>query len=498
VSAVESHFSPSTPSYIRVHPCSSVASILSLSILPLLPLCLSVSVIQSVESADGPTFSRDVAPIIFHHCSSCHRSGQSGPFPLLNYRDVQKRAKQIAMVTQRRFMPPWLPADVEHGVPFVGSRRLSDEQIELIQRWVEADTPEGEPQDLPPLPEFNDGWALGDPDLVLTLNDPFTVPAQGDNVIQVFVLPVNLPEDRWISAVEFRPGNPQLVHHASFLVDTTGSALMMDAASPGPGYPGMGNIGLKQVGSFGGWTPGVSIRPLPPGMARLLPRHCDLVVEVHFGPSGKEEIEEPAIGLHFAPEPVTHPVTAITLGSFLLDIPAGQNDYTVRDEFTTPVPLQLLAIRPHAHYLCQKMMITATLPASDEEQPKTVMLLRVDDWDFNWQQVWQLTSPLELPAMTKLELEFIYDNTAANPQNPFNPPRVVRDGHGITDEMAQVFLHVTPAEPGDLEKLEDAYRRKLLERMRHDQSRRIIYQAQPEVNETGSAVSPPAQVSPRP
>jgi len=459
---------------IRVHPCPSVVPF---SFFSLLALCLGVSVVQSVHGQDQPTFARDIAPIVFNHCSSCHRSGQSGPFPLLNYADVKKRAKQIAMVTQSRFMPPWLPVTVEHGVEFVGSRRLSDEQVKFIAAWVEAGAPEGEAKDLPPLPAFNDGWMLGEPDLVLTMNEPFTVPATGNDVIQVFVIPVNLPADRWVSAIEFRPGNPRLVHHASFLVDTTGSARMMDNANAGPGYPGMGNIGLNMVGSFGGWTPGVAMKPLPEGMGRLLPRECDLVVEVHFSPSGKEEIEEPAVGLHFAADPVTQPVTSITLGSFLLDIPPGTADYTVRDEFISPVALKLLAIRPHAHYLCQKMRITATPPPSAEGVAVApITLLRVDDWDFNWQQVWQLTAPLELPAMTKLELEFIYDNTADNPQNPFNPPREVRDGHGITDEMAQVFLHVTPGHAEDLPKLEDAYRRKLLDRMRSDQSRRIIYQ----------------------
>jgi len=436
-----------------------------------------LGVVQDARADDERTFSRDIAPIIFNHCSSCHRSGQSGPFPLLNYGDVKKRAKQIAQVTQSRFMPPWLPAPVEHGVEFVGSRRLSDEQVRLIQQWAEDGAPEGDPKDLPPLPAFSDNWTLGEPDLVLTLGEPFTVPAAGNDIIQVFVLPVNLPEDRWVSAVEFRPGNPRLVHHASFLMDTTGSARMMDNANPGPGYPGMGNIGLNQVGSFGGWTPGVPMKPLPDGMGRLLPKECDLVVEVHFSPSGKEEMEEPAIGLHFADAPVTQPVTSITLGSFLLDIPPGQSNYTERDEFITPVALKLLAIRPHAHYLCQKMKITATPPPSAEGVAAApITLLRIDDWDFNWQQVWQLTQPLDLPAMTKLEMEFIYDNSPANPQNPFNPPREVRNGHGITDEMAQVFLHVTPGNPDELPTLEDAYRRKLLDRMRHDQSRRITYQ----------------------
>jgi len=183
------------------------------------------------------TFNRDVAPIVFAECAACHRPGEAGPFPLLTYDDVRRRASQVADVTRRRVMPPWLPA-AGHG-EFLGDRRLSDEQVATIGRWVEQGAPEGAAADMPPRPPFADGWQLGEPDLVVRMPEPYVLPADGADVYRNFVLPVPLAAGRWVKAVEIRPGNAKVVHHAFLLADRTPASRRLDALEPGVGYGGM-------------------------------------------------------------------------------------------------------------------------------------------------------------------------------------------------------------------------------------------------------------------
>jgi mono/diheme cytochrome c family protein len=440
---------------------------------------------QHQQADDSPAFTQDIAPIILDHCSACHQPGQAAPFSLLTFDDVHKRAKQIAIVTLNRFMPPWQPEPNQPPAHFAGERRLTNEQIAMIQRWVDHGAPQGEPDSDPrqvraPAPgEQDNGWALGKPDFILSLDEPFQLAAEGLDVVHTFVFPVNQSEDQFIKAIDFRCSNPQAVHHVSFLLDETGNARMLDEADPGPGYASMGDLGLNLAGSYGVWSvgshadlsrdarEGSSQMFLPKGVARPLPNEAALVAEAHFKPTGKPEALKVEAGVHLAREPVHRFPIAIALGTFFIDIPAGERFYQVKDSVTLTVDAHLLSVAPRAHYVCRTMNVSAILPDGSLMQ-----LLRIDDWDFNWQQEYVYATPPCLPAGTKIEMEFTYDNSAENPRNPTIPPQRVRDGYRPTDEMGLLFLHAVADQRSDHEKLEQGKSAKLITMMEMARTRR--------------------------
>ena len=408
-----------------------------------------------------PTFSKDVAPILYANCVSCHRPGEVAPFPLLNYADAKKRAGTIDSVVSDRFMPPW-KAEPGHG-DFLGERRLSDEQVATISNWVKNGAPEGNPKDLPPQPKFTDGWALGQPDLVIKMSEAYTVPAEGRDVFRVFVIPMDIPEDKYVSAVEYRPGNRKVVHHALFFLDTTGKARELDALDPQPGYGRMGGVGFTPTGGLGGWAPGIQPERLPDGLCRPVKKGSDLVLQVHFHPSGKEEVEQSTIGLYFTDKPKKI-LRSFPLMTRRIDIPPGETKYTVTQSFTTPFALELVGLTPHAHLLCKEMKVWMTPPKGERQ-----WLIYIKDWDFNWQDQYLYKNSIKVPAGTRFEMEYIYDNSAANPRNPSDPPKRVTFGEQTTNEMAITFLHFATDKNGiggmDPERIRD-----ILRRMREQQN----------------------------
>ena len=257
----------------------------------------------------SPTFSKDVAPIVFKNCAMCHRPGELAPFNLLTYDDVKQHARQIATVTKSRFMPPWKPEPSESGMAFQGERRLTEAEIQTLQRWVDAGTPEGDRRDLPPAPAFPSTWHLGEPDLVVTMPEPFDVPADGKDVFRNIVLKVPTTALRYVQAIEFRPGNPRVLHHARVLVDETDASRWRDAQDPGPGFGGMEAPEAHfPDGHFLGWAPGKLAAkealpwPLAPG--------TDLVIQMHLRPTGKPERLQASVGLYFSDKPpAASPVT---------------------------------------------------------------------------------------------------------------------------------------------------------------------------------------------
>src|SRR5687767_3797627 len=218
------------------------------------------------SAAPAPTFSKDVAPIVFEHCVSCHRPGEVAPFSLISYPEARRRARLIADVTSRGLMPPWKAAP-GHG-DFVGERRLTDQQIQTLRAWAGAGALEGNPADLPPQRRFTEGWHLGQPDLVVKMTEPYTLAAEGRDDFRVFVIPLNLDQDKYVRAVEFRPGNRKIVHHALFFLDNSGAARKLDDQEPGPGYRRMGGPGFTPSGGLGGWAPGFTPHFLPDGVGR--------------------------------------------------------------------------------------------------------------------------------------------------------------------------------------------------------------------------------------
>ena len=391
--------------------------------------------------AQQVTFNRDIAPIVFHNCATCHRPGEAAPFSLLSYTDVKKHALQIAEVTRLRIMPPWLPEPQE--LKFADELRLQDSQIALIRRWVEQGAVEGNPADLPPAPKFVEGWQLGKPDIILEASKPLTLPPQGTDTYWNFVFPVPINETRWVKAVEIRPGDKRYVHHANILVDRAGAALQREP-EPGAGFGGMEIRIESQVFDPDShllfWKPGTIPYVEPEGMSLRLDKGTDLVLNTHLQPSGKTEVIRPSIGLYFTPQPATKLPMLLQLENDLkLDIPAGQKDFLVTDEFTLPIDVDLMAIYPHAHYLGKDMQAFATLPNG---RKKT--LIHIPQWNLNWQAVYRYAEPVRLPKGTTVSLRYVYDNSEENGLNPNHPPARVVGGNRSSDEMCHLWLQVLP------------------------------------------------------
>jgi tetratricopeptide (TPR) repeat protein len=392
------------------------------------------------------TFYRHIAPIVYQYCAPCHRPGESGPFSLLTYDDVRRHASQIAEVTKRRYMPPWLP-EPGHG-DFAEERRLTDTQIQLIQEWVRLGTPAGQPVRGQAPPSFSSEWQLGPPDLILHVNKPYQLSAEGTEVFWNFIVPVPITATRWVRAMEIRPGNPRVFHHANVVLDRSGAARRQERV-PGEGFPGM-DLTIEEEtfdpdGHFLSWKPGSEPVQEPDGMAWRAEPGMNLVLNVHLRPTGKPEIVSPAIGLYFTDKPESKfPMLVQLEHDGLIDIPAGDRDFLVTDQFRCSMDLNVLAVYPHAHYLGKLLEGYATLPDGT-----TKWLIRIPEWDLNWQGVYRLKKPLLLPAGTVVSMRYHYDNSAGNIRNPNNPPKEVKGGNQATDEMGHLWLQVLPAAPGD-------------------------------------------------
>ena len=389
-----------------------------------------------------PVFTRDIAPILYQHCASCHHEGEVAPFPLITYEDAGKRAKLIAEVTRTRSMPPWKPVSGYNH--FAGERRLTEAEIETIQRWAAAGAPEGDRAKLPPPPVFEAGWKLGKPDLVVDLPQPFDVPAEGNDIYECFIVPMNLPalpKDKFIRAVEFRPSNRRVVHHSLLFTDTS-------YTPRAPRYPCFGTVGLFPTLGLGGWSPGMGPIRMLGGAAPPLAAGSKLVAQVHYHPDGKPEQDRWSVGFYFTDQAPVRRVVDVGLASNAIDIPAGDPHYVVRARFTIPVAIDAVGVIPHAHFLCREMRGWAILPDGRKQ-----WLLNLRDWDFNWQDQFQYAHPIRLPADSRIEMEFVYDNSAANPHNPNSPPKRVRSGPGTNDEMAGLHIQSIPVHMSELPEL---------------------------------------------
>ena len=424
-----------------------VAALVAVGMLPTATAAAGSRSGAGEQPRDPVTFNRDVAPILYAHCVGCHRPGGIGPFSLTNYADAGDRATDIAAATSARRMPPWKPVP-GHG-RFRNERRLADVEIALLARWAASGAPEGDPAELPAPPSTGGGWQLGTPDLVVTMEAPFRLPAGGTDVYRNFVIPAGLDSRRWVRAVELRPGagGGHVIHHARILLDATGGARSLDADDPEPGYDGlMLDHARFPAGHFLGWAPGKTPVELPAQLAWPLDPGVDLVLQLHLLPAREPVDIQPAIGLHFADGPATLTPVSVLLTSKAIRIPAGDPAHVIEDRYRLPIAVDVLGIAPHMHYLGKRVEATATLPNGSEEP-----LLRIDDWDFNWQDEYRYREPVHLPAGTRLRVRFTFDNSTANPRNPHTPPVTVGFGPQATDEMAELMLQVLPiGDPGAL------------------------------------------------
>ena len=395
----------------------------------------------AAEQTDAPvTFNRDIAPILHANCVGCHRPGGIGPFSLTTYADARERADRIAAATTERRMPPWQPV-AGHG-RFRNERRLPDAAIALLSRWSATGAAEGNPAGLPIPPAAGGDWQLGTPDLVVTMNTPFRLPAGGTDIYRNFVLPAELDSRRWVRAVELRPGagGGRVIHHARILLDGTGAARSLDAGSAEPGYDGlMLDHARFPSGHFLGWAPGKTPVELPDAIAWPLDPGTDLVLQLHLLPTVEAIDVQPAIGIHFTDRPATLTPVSVLLTSKAIRIPAGDPAHVIEDSYRLPIAVDVLGIAPHMHYLGKRVEARATLPDGNE-----LPLLRIDDWDFNWQDEYRYREPVHLPAGTRLRVRFTFDNSTANPRNPHTPPVAVGFGPRASDEMAELMLQVLP------------------------------------------------------
>ncbi len=405
----------------------------------------------------SPTFNREVAPILAHHCGECHRPGGIGPFSVLSYGDVRSRAARIADAVRTRAMPPWKP-EPGYG-EFEGARRMADAEIASIVRWADAGAVEGDSAlTSPVVPEFPGGWALGPPDLVLTMPEAFELPAGGMDVFRLFVLPVPLAEGRYVRAVEFQPGNPRVVHHVTMRLDRSGQSRRLDDQSPGPGSGALTPFSASGPdGQLLGWTPGQRPYRSGEGMPWRLEAGTDFVLEMHLRPAERVETIRSKVGLYFTTGPSVRTPVALRLGRQDIDIPPGASRHGLTDRFTLPVDVEVHGVYPHAHNLARDVRASALLPNGSTEP-----LLYIRDWDFNWQDLYRYVTPRVLPAGTVLTVTFTFDNSGGNPRNPGRPPRRVLYGKNSSDEMGDLWLQLVARREADAGTLKLDVLRKML------------------------------------
>lgn len=416
------------------------------------------------------TYHKDVQPIIQNHCQQCHRPGEVGPFSLMTYRQAVNWAEDIKEYTHSKKMPPWKP---QGGPAYQSERKLSDAELKTLAEWVDGGTPEGDPKDAPAPRKFVEGWQLGTPDLILSIDEDFHLGASGNDTFRCFVLPTGLTEDKYIIGYEVRPGNPSVVHHTLNYWDITGKARALNEKSKanakpddqdrGPGYsvsmglgftPDLSDIekmqktGIPPFAGIGGWAPGAMPRFMPEGAGYLLPKGADVVVQVHYHRDGKPEKDRTRIGFYFAKKPIEKPWRTIvidglpkittTFPHFTTIIPKDNANFVAKGSVWTESDCTIWNVLPHMHLLGKKVKVTLTTP-----EGKTETLVDIHDWDYNWQETYWFKEPIKVKAGTRFDIEAVFDNSSTNPNNPHHPPKDVRSGDETTDEMLFGFIGST-------------------------------------------------------
>ncbi|MBI1916181.1 MAG: redoxin domain-containing protein [Planctomycetes bacterium] len=398
--------------------------------------------------SDKVTFHRDVLPILQQRCQQCHRPGEIGPFSLMTYRQAINWASDIKEYTRARRMPPWKPTG---GMAFVGERTMPQAEIDALSAWVDGGTPEGDPKDAPPPATFPDGWQLGKPDLVLEPKAETTIGADGIDHFRCFVLPTDLPEDKYVIAYEVRPGNRRVVHHTLHFLDTRGRGRRLeqreqerpkrpDEKDSGPGYPARMWPGFLPNGDVGGWAPGITPHYLSAGAGFYLPRKADIVIQVHYHRTGRVEKDKTRVGLYFAKKPC-QPLQGVVVPGHFFYIPPGADNYKVKGDMWIAQDCTLHMVTPHMHLLGKSIKVTMTPPGGT-----ATTLVDIAEWDYNWQETYFFKEPVKVKAGTRFSVEAVYDNSDKNPSNPSSPPKLVLVGEQTTNEMCFGFIGVTTAD----------------------------------------------------
>lgn len=401
-------------------------------------------------TAQTVTYSEHIAPIIYNHCTSCHRPGEIAPFSLTSYSEVLSWGGMIKYVTDIKFMPPW-KADPTYQ-RYQKENFLSDNQIQLIKDWVDSGMPQGDPNLEPPLPQFPTGSQIGVPDLVLSFAQSHTIQDNNQDEYRYFILPTGLTVDKDLIALEVRPGNMSKVHHALCWADTTGQGAAADAATPEYGYENVsGSVGLNGLNSqLPGYVPGQKPTLLTNGIAQRLPAGSDLKIQIHYAPSTVIETDSTTVNLFFAQQPAMRYLKSKVMVPFLGTLTNGPfviQPNTVKrfhGTWTVPEKVSLMAINPHMHMLGKDWEVFAVTPVND-----TIPLIKINEWDFNWQGTFYFKQLIVLPINSVIHAYASYDNTTNNINNPNNPPQQVGWGENTSDEMYYLPILYLSYQQGD-------------------------------------------------
>lgn len=392
--------------------------------------------------AQTPTFSNNIAPLIYGKCGGCHRPGEIGPMPFTSYNEVAAFGSMINFVVQSGYMPPWMP-DPSYR-KFVGERMLSSTEKQLIADWVNAGMPEGDPSQAPAFPTFPQGSALGVPDTVIPMAMAFPIAGNNQDLYRVFVLPTGFAADKDIAAIEFRAGNRAIVHHALIVSDVNGYGRSRDNQSAGYGYTSFGGFGIPAYDQFlGGWVPGMAPQFFPDGIGYKVKAGSDLLLQIHYAPTAAPEMDSSYINIFFSKQPVSRYVQTSELLDFNLSLPPNQITTRIR-QFAIPGAVSLLSITPHSHLIGKSWELFVRTPQQD-----TIPIIHIPNWDFNWQGQYFPEHLLPLPMGSFLHAKAVYDNTTSNPSNPFNPPQMITWGENTTDEMFYMIAQFVPYQQGD-------------------------------------------------
>lgn len=393
----------------------------------------------------APTYYKDVAPIIGKNCTSCHKPGGIGPFSLQTFEEVSARGNFIGHVTETRYMPPW-KADPEFQT-FRNEKILTSEEIATIKLWIKAGMPKGKKvrnkkHEVAPLGESDK------PDLTLAMTNPYKITDQAVEDFRFFVIPTNLTEDKYLSAVEFVPGNRRQVHHSRIMVDSSGKAKGIDGMSElDPGIKKFQTVPLADEFLYG-WVPGNNRIFFPPGTGKFVNKGADLILNVHYSPSSKPQEDKSMINLYYAKGPVDRAVQTLTLrendiSNQPFNIEAERKP-TFYISYRINRDISLISVMPHMHFI-GKSFVAYVLTEDNVKIP----LIKIDNWDFNWQTTYQFKKMLKIPAGSRIFVEAKYDNTSENPANPNHPVRDIGYGWNSTDEMCNMVIYYLDYRDGD-------------------------------------------------
>ena len=394
------------------------------------------------------TWSENVAPILFEHCTKCHNEGGIGPSSLMTYDDAYNNSVGILGAITSGQMPPW-PADPNYR-HFVGENVLTQAEKQAIEDWIVGGALSGDLALAPPTPVYNNSTQLPSVDQTFTTPN-YTSPATNSDYYRTFVIPSGLAQDGWVDGIEIIPGNADIVHHVVISYDPTGAGATLDANDPGAGFQSSGGSLVNGAKFLAAWAPGGGPLWVPFGFAQRLEAGGDLLVEFHYPAGSLGQADQTTINLHYSDDPTPREVwynpilnhAPGVLDQNFLFIPANQTA-TFTETYNVPLDVTLIGTFPHMHRIGRSISSWAELPGGGTEP-----LISIPSWDFNWQLSYNYPQLIHIPQNTNLRAEAYYDNTSANPFNPNSPPQLVTAGEETGDEMMIVFFAYTYYLPGD-------------------------------------------------